>query len=88
MKKLFKQYYQDGFAKTNGLFKNYSKWFRRLFFGAGPLLALPLQLILFFLPESLPVLLLEILGLTYLILTFSLFLVESIIHGVRYLRNK
>ncbi|TGD19654.1 hypothetical protein EGT51_03885 [Levilactobacillus suantsaiihabitans] len=88
MKQLFKHYYQDGFAKTNGLFKNYSKWFRRLFFGAGPILVIPLQLILAFLPESLPVLLLEVLGFAYLILTLSLFLVESIIHGVRYLRNK
>lgn len=85
MKKVFNQYFQDSFAKTNGLFKNYSKWFRRLVLGAGPVLTL--QLIFVFLPESLPVFLLEVLGLTYLILTFALFLVESVIHGVRYLRN-
>ncbi|NLR09955.1 MULTISPECIES: hypothetical protein [Lactobacillaceae] len=85
MKKLFKQYCQASIARTNALFKNYSKWFRWFVLGAGPVLTL--QLILVFLPESLPIFLLEVLGLTYFIIAFALFLVESVIHGVRYLRN-
>lgn len=85
MVKHVKNYYHRSYAKTNERFKNYSKWFRCLAFWSGPILTL--QLILIFFSESPLTILLQFLGLTYFIIAFALFLVESVIHGVRYLRN-
>lgn len=85
MFKRIKHYYQKSYAKTNDLFKNYSKCFRVLSFWSGAIITL--QLVLIFFPESLLTIVFEFLGLAYMIIVFSLFLVESIIHGVSYLKS-
>lgn len=82
---LIKREYQKSYAKNNALFKNYSKCFRVLSFGAGAVITL--QLILVFFPDSILTISVEFLGLIYLVAVFILFLVESVIHGVRYLKS-
>lgn len=81
MNKLFNGYIKNQY-KTNKLFKTYSKWFRVLFVLSGPVITL--QIILFFFPESL---IFDVLCTSYLIITFMTFLIETIIHGIKYLRN-
>jgi len=81
MNKLFNRYVR-GQAKTNKLFKDYSKFFRVLLVLSGPVITL--QIVLFFLPESL---IFDVLCTSYLILTFVTFLVETVIHSLKYLKN-